>query len=242
MVALGVLGGTVALAQPIVDLLLGPSYERSATVLPILMLAFVFISMGYLSGYLTTIVGKQWRLAAIAAGGVVANVALNFALIPPFGAVGAAWATVVTELAVNGLALWTVFRVLEFRPSFNRAIRTLFAAGIMTAAVAAAAQIDLIAGLLVVGPVYLGALLGLKAITKAELRDLIGRERRLLEPSQSPTEVRMRILVVSSHFPPVVKGGYDANARRSSTTCAATIRSRSSPRVALAARWSRYPM
>ena len=81
VVALGVLGGTVALAQPIVDLLLGPSYERSATVLPILMLAFVFISMGYLSGYLTTIVGKQWRLAAIAAGGVVANVALNFALI-----------------------------------------------------------------------------------------------------------------------------------------------------------------
>ena len=124
VVALGVLGGTIALAQPIVDLLLGPGYERSATVLPILMLAFVFISMGYLSGYLTTIVGKQWRLAAIAAGGVVANVALNFALIPPFGAVGAAWATVVTELAVNGLALWTVFRVLEFRPSFNRAIRT----------------------------------------------------------------------------------------------------------------------
>jgi hypothetical protein len=92
---------------------------------------------------------------------------------------------VVTELAVNGLALWTVFRVLEFRPSFNRAIRTLFAAAIMTAAVAAAAQIDLIAGLLVAGPVYLGALLALGATTRAELRDLIGRERRLLEPSQS---------------------------------------------------------
>ena len=189
VLALGVLGGTIALAQPIVDLLLGPGYERSATILPILMLAFVFISMGYLSGYLTTIVGKQWRLAAIAAGGVVANVALNFALIPPFGAVGAAWATVVTELAVNGLALWTVFRVLEFRPSFSRAIRTLFAAAIMTAAVAAAAQIDLIAGLLVVGPVYLGALLGLRAITKAELRDLIGRERRLLESSQPQAEI-----------------------------------------------------
>jgi O-antigen/teichoic acid export membrane protein len=185
VVALGVLGGTVALAQPIVDLLLGPGYERSATVLPILMLAFVFISMGYLSGYLTTIVGKQWRLAAIAAGGVVANVAFNLALIPPFGAVGAAWATVVTELAVNGLALWTVFRVLKFRPSFNRAIRALLAAAIMTAAVAAAAQIDLIAGLLVAGPVYLGALLALGATTRAELRDLIGRERRLLEPSQS---------------------------------------------------------
>ena len=88
------------------------------------------------------------------------------------------------RLAVNGLALWTVFRVLEFRPSFSRAIRTLFAAAIMTAAVAAA-QIDLIAGLLVVGPAYLGALLGLRAITNAELRDLIGRERRLLESSQS---------------------------------------------------------
>jgi hypothetical protein len=29
-------------------------------------------------------------------------------------------------------------------------------------------------------------LLALGAITRSELRDLIGRERRLLEPSQSP--------------------------------------------------------
>jgi hypothetical protein len=57
----------------------------------------------------------------------------------------------------------------------------------MTAAVAAAARIDLIAGLLVAGPVYLVASLALGAITKAELRDLIGRERRLLEPSRSPS-------------------------------------------------------
>ena len=77
VVALAVLGGTIALAQPIVDLLLGPGYERSATILPILMFAFVFMSMGYLSGYLTTIVGKRWRLAIAMHGGVVADVALN---------------------------------------------------------------------------------------------------------------------------------------------------------------------
>ena len=67
--AAGVLGGTVALSAPIVDLLLGPEYEASATVLPILMFAFVFISLGYLSGYLTTIVGKRWLLVGFAAGG-----------------------------------------------------------------------------------------------------------------------------------------------------------------------------
>ncbi len=187
IVALGVLGGTVALAQPIVDLLLGPGYERSATVLPILMLAFVFISMGYLSGYLTTIVGRQWRLVGIAAVGLVANVVLNLILIPPFGAVGSAWATVITELTVNVLALWTVFVALSFRPSFNRAARAVLAAGVMTGAVALAAGVGLVAGLLVAAPVYVGALLGLGAITTVEIRDLISRERKRLEPAESPS-------------------------------------------------------
>ena len=179
--AAGVLGGTVALSAPIVDLLLGPDYEASATVLPILMFAFVFISLGYLSGYLTTIVGKRWLLVGFAAGGAVLNIVLNIILIPPYGAVGSAWATVFTEAAVNGLALWAVFKALHFRPAVGRAARTVVAAALMTGVVALAAQIGLVAGLLVAAPAYLGALIGLRALTIEEIRAIVGRERDLLE-------------------------------------------------------------
>ena len=102
------------------------------------MFAFVFISLGYLSGYLTTIVGKRWLLVGFAAGRRRVNIVLNIILIPPYGAVGSAWATVFTEAAVNGLALWAVFKALQFRPAVGRAARTVVAAALMTGAVAPA--------------------------------------------------------------------------------------------------------
>ncbi|MDQ4129537.1 MAG: polysaccharide biosynthesis C-terminal domain-containing protein, partial [Actinomycetota bacterium] len=176
VISLAVLGGSIALADPLVANLLGEGFDRSAGLLPVLMLAFVFISFGYLAGYLVPIVGLQWRFAAYAAVGVVANVGLNLLLIPSFGAYGSAWATVVTELAVNGLALVGVMRALSFRPALGRVLRAVLAAALMTAAVALAAHAGLVVGLLVGPPVYLAALLGLRVIVPAELREL-WRER-----------------------------------------------------------------
>jgi O-antigen/teichoic acid export membrane protein len=109
------------------------------------------------------------------------NIVLNVILIPPYGAVGSAWATVFTEAAVNGLALWAVFKALHFRPAVGRAVRTVIAAAMMTGVVLLAAQAGLVAGLLIAAPAYLGALIGLRALTIEEIRAIVGRERDLLE-------------------------------------------------------------
>jgi O-antigen/teichoic acid export membrane protein len=175
--SLGILAATIALAGPLVDLLLGDGFERSATVLPILMLAFVFISLGYLGGYLTPIVGKQWRLVLYASVGVVVNIGLNLLLIPPHGAVGAAWATAATELVVNVLTLVTAFRALHFTPALGRAAMTVVAAaGVWAAASIAEELIGLVAALVVIGPVYLGLLLGLRAVNWDDLRAVLERD------------------------------------------------------------------
>ncbi|MGH2962360.1 MAG: flippase [Solirubrobacterales bacterium] len=172
--ALGALGVTIPLSEPIVDLLLGPEFDRTAGLLPILMLGFVFVSLSYLAGSLVPVVGLQWRFVAYAAVGVGVNVALNLALIPPYGAYGAAWATVVTEVVVSGLTLAAVFSALRFSPEVGRVLRATLAAAAMTGAVALAARLGLVPALLVAAPTYLGCLVALRVIVPAEVRELFG--------------------------------------------------------------------
>ena len=175
--ALGTLAVMISLATPIVDLVLGKGYEPAAGLLPVLMLAFVFVSLGYLSGYLVPLVGKQWRLVGYAAFGAVANVVLNLILIPPYGALGAAWATVATELAVNGMALVTVFAAIGFRPQLGRMAGALLAAAAMAAIVALVGQLGVVAGLVAAGPVYLVALLATRAISVDDIKELLAARK-----------------------------------------------------------------
>ena len=172
VIALGVLGVAIALSGPLIEFLLGTEFDRTAGLLPILMLAFVFVALGSLAGYLVPVVGLQWRFVAFAAIGVVMNIALNLILIPPYGAFGAAWATVATELAVNGLTLAAVFRALEFRPSVGRILRAAVAAAVMTGVVALAARLGLAVGVMVAPPTYAATLIVLRVIAPAEVRDV----------------------------------------------------------------------
>ncbi len=179
--AMGALAVTIVLAGPVIEALLGSGYERSATVLPILMLAFAFMSIGYLSGSLTPIVGKQWRLVWIAAGGAVLNVVLNLILVPPYGAVGASWATVATELIVNAWSLTVVFGALGFRPGISKPIRIIVAAIALWGATAAIALLSPAIALVAAGPIYAALLFGLRAVDPDDVRDLLRRREAAAE-------------------------------------------------------------
>ncbi len=94
--ALVVVGG-VLYSKEIVLLAFGQGYVASATVLPWLLAALIFILP---NGVLTqaAIAQNIEHLYAVAAGAAaLVNIGLNFVLIPRFGGLGAAWATIVTE-------------------------------------------------------------------------------------------------------------------------------------------------
>lgn len=174
--ALGALAVTISLSDELVEFLLGPGFEGTAAVLPVLMLAFVFISLGYLAGYLVPIVGLQWRLVTFAAVGAVVNIGLNLVLIPPFGALGAAWATVVCELVVNAMALYAVLRALEFTPSFGRLLRAVIAAALTAGITILAIPLGLFPALLVAGVSYAALLVGLRVVLIDEVLRTVRRE------------------------------------------------------------------
>lgn len=174
MLALGLPGLAISLplADPLVELVLGDGFERSAGLLPILMVAFVSICFGNLAGFLAPVLGLQWRIAIYSGIGAVLNVALNLILIPPHGAYGSAWATVATEVVTMVLLLATCLRALQLRLAPGRLVRIVVAAALTFGVAALLANVGLLVALPAAGAVYLGALLGLGAVRIDELRAL----------------------------------------------------------------------
>jgi O-antigen/teichoic acid export membrane protein len=179
ILSLPALGFSAAAAEPIMRLLFGPEFVAGAPALPLLMAAFVCISLSHLSGALVLVTQLQRRLLVYAVVALVLNVLLNLALIPPFGFVAAAAVTLLTEFVVMLLAFRAVFAAIEFRPSLGRLGRAAMATAGMTAMVWAVRSAGVpLAGLLAVGAAsyaVLAFLLG--AVTTRDLRQLAALRR-----------------------------------------------------------------
>ena len=92
----------------------GAGFANASVALAILGWA---ITIGFVSGavvlpFLLWNLGREYGNAVLA--GNITNVAANFVLIPPFGASGAAFATVAAKIAVAGVGLGTFRAALEF--------------------------------------------------------------------------------------------------------------------------------
>ena len=96
-------------------------------------------------------------------------------LIPTYGAVGSAWATVATEGLTMALMYVTCLRRLRFRPSSRNLLATSAAAGAMALAMLAARPVGLIPALVAGGAVYVAGLLLLRAVRIDDLRAVLKR-------------------------------------------------------------------
>jgi len=74
-------------------LLIGKEFREGAGVIPILLMANLFLGVFYNLSVWFKITGKTLHGAAIAVFGMIVTLFMNFALIPTMGYMGAAWAT-----------------------------------------------------------------------------------------------------------------------------------------------------
>ena len=102
-------------ATPLVKLLFGEAYVAAGTVLAIHIWASVFVFLGVASDKWFLVENRQLLGLQRTILGAIANVVLNFMLIPKYGVIGAAIATVISQ----ALAAW-VFDALQevTRPMF----------------------------------------------------------------------------------------------------------------------------
>jgi O-antigen/teichoic acid export membrane protein len=104
------------------------------------------------------VLGLQWRISAYAGAGAIANVVLNLILIPKYGAVGSAVATVVTETLTMGLLIVTDLRRIGMRPSLLRPAGAIVAAGAMTGVLVLVKPLGLLPALVIGGLAYVAVL------------------------------------------------------------------------------------
>lgn len=89
--------GSVFYRTEFMTLMYNDYIPESASVFAILMVCFVSISTTYVFGTLLTANGNLKQLNLAAAFGMVLNIGLNIALIPHYGALGSAWASLITQ-------------------------------------------------------------------------------------------------------------------------------------------------
>jgi O-antigen/teichoic acid export membrane protein len=87
-------------AAPIVALLYGQAYEPAVPAFRVLLLSFPLMSLNYALTHQLIGWNGHHAYAALAAAALAVNVALNVRLVPDASIVGAAWATVWTEVVV----------------------------------------------------------------------------------------------------------------------------------------------
>lgn len=175
----GALAFVTVAAKPVMRLIFGDEFVPGAQALPVLGGAFVFICFGYLIGNLLLVLGLAGRMVVVALVGLVVNVVGNVLLIPRYGFMGAAWMTLVTEVAVVGTGGWFVLRRLGIRrPNVRPLVRVALAAGILGGALAACAAAGAGLFLLVVAAclAYPLSLLALGAVNLDELREVTMRK------------------------------------------------------------------
>jgi O-antigen/teichoic acid export membrane protein len=169
----------VVWADPLVDLVLGPDYARSAEVLRALA-PYVFLAgLGPLVSMAVNYLGEARRRLPIAIVAVAVNAAIDVVLIPEIGIVAGAIGTNVAYAIYVPAHLWICRSLinLPLRPLLVSFGRALVAAAAMAGVLALFGTGDvgvpaLLAGGLLGVAVYVGVLLLTRELSTAELRAL----------------------------------------------------------------------
>lgn len=100
-------------ARPFIELVYGKQFSATADLLIVLIWSEVPIFFGVALGNALVTKGLQKYFPAATIAGAIVNVAINLAVIPRYGALGASWATVVSY-CLAGIFFLLIFR--ELRP------------------------------------------------------------------------------------------------------------------------------
>lgn len=174
VLAVPVLTGAAMTAHGGIRLLYGPAFDGAAPVLVVLALCIPAMYLSIMLNQVLVAAGRPVVWAWVLGGATALNVVLNLLLIPAAqsrngnGALGAAAALLLTELAVVAVGIGLVGRHVLVPAGLARVARAALAGGAM----AAVMQLVAPAGVLVSGPlglvVFAAAALALRVLTQEQ--------------------------------------------------------------------------
>ncbi|MEM5314010.1 flippase [Paraburkholderia sp. JHI869] len=114
----------IALSGYVTSVILGRGFAEAAPVLTLLCLATMFGNLAYLLGLqvLVPFAHSKLRSIVMLLAGIL-NIGLSFALIPRFGARGAAWAFLIAEAVIFAVFVLVIARSSRMRAHFTQLLR-----------------------------------------------------------------------------------------------------------------------
>lgn len=134
MMAIPIMFGLIAVSSVFVPIFFGAGYEKCNIVIPTLSILAILIGLSNVTGIQYFVpTGKQNVLTMTVIFGAVINVVLNLALIPFFGSIGAAIASILAELCVTLIGFIYVRRkqFYAIKPIFSCSWKYWIAGSIM---------------------------------------------------------------------------------------------------------------
>lgn len=107
------------LAAPIIRIVYTATYDESAEVLRVLYLSVPGLYTATVAMLLASATMREKRAVLIMATGVALNVALNLVAIPRYGALGAAWVTVISQTFVGVWLVGDAYRTVARHPELS---------------------------------------------------------------------------------------------------------------------------
>jgi O-antigen/teichoic acid export membrane protein len=117
--AILIASGTSIFAEPLVQFMYGPQYKESVPILLVVIWGNVFSFQALVRGQWILLEGLQRTAWMFPLMGALSNVAANYFLIPRWGAMGAAWTTLVSQVIA------VVLTPLLFKPTRNSSLMLL---------------------------------------------------------------------------------------------------------------------
>lgn len=170
--ALPIAIGLVLLADRIIIYVFSQEFTNSITTLQILSASLIFVFVNYLMGYLLNAIDKQRLFTLTVTTTAVINIILNLILIPKYSYIGAASATLISEIINFGMLYYftskNMFGVNIGKIIAKPAVATL----LMIAAVIYFKNLHLIFIVAISSIVYFGALFLLKGMGRDDIHIL----------------------------------------------------------------------
>lgn len=164
VVTMPVAAGGALIAPLVMRLLFGEAYAPAAEALQVLVLSVPIGALREIAVAALIARRREHALLRVNAVATVVNVGLNLVLIPHYGLVGAAWATVASETVRLGVALAAAGPVMAAAAPLGGWARCVAAGLGMAAAVVGLGLRDSLLAVVAGGVVYAGLLLALRVV------------------------------------------------------------------------------
>ena len=119
-------------ADPLMLLLYRDHVSESASVFAVVVFCIIPISLTYVFGTLLTAGGHLRQLNVLATTSLAVNIGVNLVLIPRYGAVGSAYASLAAQTFIAVAQMAVALRIYDLRPSMGFVLRmALFVAAVV---------------------------------------------------------------------------------------------------------------